>query len=200
MSGDQISSLPGKKRIQMPGVCPGGDVEASIWLVHNMCIIWRARTVNVWVWPNGWNIRLMKGLFSKRLELTKLSTFLWTIFASKVYAKRYTASLFICLSLEIIPAVLSNLASCGWHLLLIISSHLFPWAGFRGHTILPLHWCLRVPSADRVNCMNGWSQGFVLVSTRIVPSGGRHFPLWGLIHMPLACKRGVGAEGCAANQ
>lgn len=99
-----------------------------------------------------------------------------------------------------IPAVLSNLASCGWHLLLIISSHLFPWTGFRGHTILPLHWCLRVPSADRVNCMNGWSQGFALVSTRIVPSRGWHFPLWGLIHIPLACRRGVGAEGCAANQ
>ena len=36
MSGDQIPSLPGKKRRQIPGVCPGGggDVEASIWLVH----------------------------------------------------------------------------------------------------------------------------------------------------------------------
>ena len=41
MIGDQISSLPGKKRRQMPGVCPGkggggggGDAEASIWLVH----------------------------------------------------------------------------------------------------------------------------------------------------------------------
>lgn len=101
---------------------------------------------------------------------------------------------------QIIPAVLSNLASWGWHLLLIISSHLFPWAGFRWHTILPLQWCLRVPSADRVNCMNGWSQGFDLVSTRIVPSGGWHFPLWGLIHIPLACRRGVGAEGCAASQ
>ena len=47
-------------------------------------------------WPNGWNIRLMKGLFPKRLELTKLSTFLWTFFTSKVYTKCYTASLFIC--------------------------------------------------------------------------------------------------------
>ena len=35
MSGNQIPSLPGKKRRQMPGVCRGGDVEASIWLVHN---------------------------------------------------------------------------------------------------------------------------------------------------------------------
>ena len=33
----QIPSLPGKKKRQMPGVCPGGggvDVEPSIWLVH----------------------------------------------------------------------------------------------------------------------------------------------------------------------
>ena len=30
MSGDQIPLLPGKERRQMPGVCPGGDVEASI--------------------------------------------------------------------------------------------------------------------------------------------------------------------------
>ena len=39
MSGDQIPSLRGKKRRQMPGVCPewgGGDVEASIWLVHKI--------------------------------------------------------------------------------------------------------------------------------------------------------------------
>ena len=39
MSGDQIPSLPGRKRRPMPGVCPvlggGGDVETSIWLVHN---------------------------------------------------------------------------------------------------------------------------------------------------------------------
>ena len=38
MSGDQIPALPGRKRRQMLGVCPGGgggeDVEASIWLVH----------------------------------------------------------------------------------------------------------------------------------------------------------------------
>ena len=101
---------------------------------------------------------------------------------------------------KIIPAVRSNLASCGWHFLLIISSHLFPWAGLRWHTILPLQWCLRVPSADRVNCMNDWSHGFALVSTSIVPSGGWHLPLWGLIHIPLACRRGVGAEGCAASQ
>ena len=32
------SLLPGRKRRQMPGVCPGGDVEASIWLIHNMFI------------------------------------------------------------------------------------------------------------------------------------------------------------------
>ena len=31
----------------------------------------------------------------KRLELTKLSTFLWTFFTSKVYIKCYTASLFM---------------------------------------------------------------------------------------------------------
>ena len=39
MCGDQIPSLPGKKRRQMPGVYLGGGggyVEASIWLVHNM--------------------------------------------------------------------------------------------------------------------------------------------------------------------
>ena len=39
MSDDQIPTLPGKKRHQMPGVCPdggggGGDVEASIWMVY----------------------------------------------------------------------------------------------------------------------------------------------------------------------
>ena len=35
MSCDQIPSLPGKTRRQMPWVCPGrGDVEASISLVH----------------------------------------------------------------------------------------------------------------------------------------------------------------------
>ena len=35
MSGDQIPSLPGKKRNQMAGVClGGGEVEASIWLAH----------------------------------------------------------------------------------------------------------------------------------------------------------------------
>ena len=37
----------------------------------------------------------MKGLLSKRLELTKLSTFFMNIFTSKVYTKCYTASLFI---------------------------------------------------------------------------------------------------------
>ena len=35
MCGDQFPSLPGKKRRQIPGVYPGGDVEVSIWLVHN---------------------------------------------------------------------------------------------------------------------------------------------------------------------
>ena len=34
MSGDQIPSLQGKKRRQMPRVGPEGDVKASIWLVH----------------------------------------------------------------------------------------------------------------------------------------------------------------------
>ena len=37
----QIPSLPGSKRRQMPGVCPGGGggVQASIWLVHNYGIL-----------------------------------------------------------------------------------------------------------------------------------------------------------------
>ena len=35
MGVDQIPSLPGKKRRQMPGVCPGSDVEASIWLEND---------------------------------------------------------------------------------------------------------------------------------------------------------------------
>jgi len=32
MSGDQMPSLPSRKRNQMPGVCPrgGGDVQGSI--------------------------------------------------------------------------------------------------------------------------------------------------------------------------
>ena len=36
MSSDQIPALRGRKRHQMPGVCPGqgGNVEASIWLIH----------------------------------------------------------------------------------------------------------------------------------------------------------------------
>ena len=36
MSSDQITALLGRKRRQMPGVCPGGggDVEALIWLIH----------------------------------------------------------------------------------------------------------------------------------------------------------------------
>ena len=33
-SDNQIPSSPGRQRSQMPGVCPGGDVEASIWPIH----------------------------------------------------------------------------------------------------------------------------------------------------------------------
>lgn len=99
-----------------------------------------------------------------------------------------------------LPAVLSNLESCGWHLLLIMSSQFLPRAGLRGHTGLPLQWCLRVPSADRENCIKGWSQGFLWVRTRIVSSCGRQFPSCGLMHIPLACRRGVGAEGWASNE
>ena len=90
--------------------------KLELYVSNNMCIIWRACTVNVWFWPNGWNIRLMKGLFPKRLKLTKLSTFLWTIFTSKVYTKCYTASLFICLSFTAISlsvGLLFALESCG---------------------------------------------------------------------------------------
>ena len=36
MSGDQMLSLPGRKRREMLGVCPGEDIEASIWLVHKI--------------------------------------------------------------------------------------------------------------------------------------------------------------------
>ena len=42
MRSDQIPALPGRKRRQMPGICPGGgDVEASIWLVRyfSFCIL-----------------------------------------------------------------------------------------------------------------------------------------------------------------
>ena len=55
-------------------------VASRAHVSNKMSIIWPACTVNVWFWPNGWNIRLMKGLFPKRLELTGLSTFLWTFF------------------------------------------------------------------------------------------------------------------------
>ena len=33
-SDNQIPSSPGRQRCQMPGVCPGGHVEASIWPIH----------------------------------------------------------------------------------------------------------------------------------------------------------------------
>ena len=62
-------------------------LDIIYWTGLIFILIWRDTehqkfkcTVNVWFWPNGWNIRLMKGLFPKRLELTKLSTFLWTFF------------------------------------------------------------------------------------------------------------------------
>ena len=44
MSGDQIPSLPGKKKRQMPGVCPGGllklrfDWYMYISLILNICL------------------------------------------------------------------------------------------------------------------------------------------------------------------
>ena len=33
-SDNQIPSSPGRQKCQMPGVCPGGHVEASIWPIH----------------------------------------------------------------------------------------------------------------------------------------------------------------------
>ena len=56
--------------------------------------------MNIWLWPNGWNIQRMKGLFPKRLKLTELSTFLWTFFTSKCYTASllilYGSHMFIC--------------------------------------------------------------------------------------------------------
>ena len=37
MSGDQMSSLWGRKKHQMPGVCAGVDAEALIRLVYYVC-------------------------------------------------------------------------------------------------------------------------------------------------------------------
>ena len=37
MSGDQMPSLPGRKKHQIPSVCTGVDAEASIQLVHYVC-------------------------------------------------------------------------------------------------------------------------------------------------------------------
>ena len=46
-----------------------------------------------WFWPNGWNIRLMKGLFPKHLKLTELSTFYEQFW---VYLGVRTCKLFLC--------------------------------------------------------------------------------------------------------
>ena len=47
-SDNQIPSSPGRQRCQMPGVCPGGHVEASIWLIHNKhaCFLTKFAYVN----------------------------------------------------------------------------------------------------------------------------------------------------------
>ena len=61
MSGDQIPSLLGRKRSQMPGVCPGGgNVEASIWLVHK---------------PEIWIIDLSSAIVGMLMSSSKLFLF-----------------------------------------------------------------------------------------------------------------------------
>ena len=44
-SDNQIPSSPGRQRCQMPRVCPGGDVQASMWLIHK-------QNSFIWFWKN----------------------------------------------------------------------------------------------------------------------------------------------------